>query len=147
MTKLKVSTVIPASPERVWEDVRHLGSHVEWMDDAANIRFMTSQREGTGTSFETDTRVGPFRLTDMMVVTEWKPGRAIGIRHVGLVTGTGRFTLRPARGNRTRFTWSEKLRFPLWMGGPAGGLLARPVLKWVWRRNLTHLRRRFEGAG
>jgi hypothetical protein len=114
------------------------------MHDAVGIRFRTTQHEGMGTTFETDTKVGPFRLTDVMAVTEWDPGRAIGIRHVGLVTGTGRFTLIPARGDRTRFTWEEQLEFPWRLGGPLAGLAARPVLKWVWRRNLAQLRRRFE---
>ena len=53
-----------------------------------------------------------------MEITEWRPGRAMGVRHVGLVTGTGRFTLRKARGGRTRFTWTERLRFPLLPGRP-----------------------------
>jgi len=142
--RIRIGTVLPVPPERVWSDVRHLGSHVEWMDDATGIRFRTSQREGIGTAFDTETRIGPIRLTDVMVVTEWDPGRVIGIRHDGLVTGTGRFTLQPARGAQTRFTWEEKLDFPWWLGGPVGALMGRPVLKWVWRRNLAHLRARFE---
>jgi hypothetical protein len=70
----------------------------------------------------------------------------MGIRHVGLVTGSGRFTLRRARGGRTRFTWEEKLRFPWWMGGPLGGALGARVLRRIWRRNLRNLKRQVEGA-
>ena len=51
---------------------------------------------GLAARFECDTRVGPFRLTDRMVVTEWRPRRAIGIAHHGIVGGQGRFTLRGA---------------------------------------------------
>ncbi len=142
--RIRVSTVIPAPPERVWEDLRHIGSHVEWMADATGIRFRSAQQEGVGTAFDTDTRIGPIRLTDVMVVTEWSPGRVIGIRHEGLVTGAGRFTLQPERGEATRFRWDERLRFPWWLGGPVGGVFGRPVLTWVWRRNLARLRARFE---
>ena len=140
---MKVSVVIPASPERVWADLRHVGSHVEWMDDAVAIRITSAVREGVGTAFDCDTRVGPFTLTDKMVVTEWREGAAMGIRHTGLVTGTGRFTL-TRRGRRaTRLCWEEKLVFPWWMGGPVGALIGIQALRRVWRRNLRNLRARF----
>lgn len=115
------------------------------MADAVAIRFLSSQREGVGTRFDCDTRVGPLRLTDRMEVTEWNPGRAMGIRHVGLVTGTGRFTLRRAGLRRTKFTWDERLVFPWWMGGPIGGVVAAPVLRRVWKGNLRRLAAKVEG--
>jgi hypothetical protein len=146
VNQIKVSTLIDAPAEVVWADVRQIGSHVEWMDDAVVIRFTSERREGVGATFECDTRVGPLRLNDRMAVTEWDQGRAIGIRHTGLVTGTGRFTLTPVAGDRTLFTWEERLAFPWWMGGSVGRLLGAGVLKAVWRRNLAHLRRRFEPA-
>jgi hypothetical protein len=143
MARVRVAVVIPAGPDQVWDDVRDIASHVEWMEDAVEIRFAGEGRRGVGTTFDCDTRVGPIRLTDRMQVTEWTEGRSIGIRHTGLVTGRGRFTLRPARGGRTRFTWDERLSFPWWMGGPLGATVAAPVLRRIWRRNLANLRRRF----
>jgi hypothetical protein len=145
VSRVRVSTVIDASPRRVWAAVRDIGSHVAWMEDAVAIRFTSRQHEGVGTTFDCDTKVGPFRLTDRMEVTEWSEGRAMGIRHVGLVQGTGRFTVRRARRGRTRFTWDERLRFPWWMGGPAGSLVAAPVLRHIWRRNLVNLKGQIEG--
>jgi hypothetical protein len=141
-----VSTVIPAPPEQVWEDLAHISSHVEWMADAEAITFQSERREGVGTTFETDTKVGPLRLTDKMVITEWEPGRAMGIRHTGVVTGVGRFTLAeaPGRPGATLFTWEETLEFPAWMGGTLGGRAGKPILTRIWRHNLDNLRRRFE---
>jgi hypothetical protein len=145
--RIRVSTVIGASPGRVWDDVKDIASHVSWMEDAVAIRFTSSRRSGVGTAFDCDTRVGPLRLTDRMEVTEWRPRRSMGIRHVGLVTGTGRFTLRRRPRGRTRFTWEERLVFPWWMGGPVGGLVGGQVLRLVWKRNLRNLKRRLESAG
>ncbi len=134
---MKVSTVIAARPAQVWPHLADLPSHVEWMADAETIRFTTPQRRGVGTSFECDTKVGPLRLTDHLEVTEWEEGRLIGVRHHGLVTGTGRFTIeRLDRGERTRFIWEEELAFP-WR-------LATPVLGAIWRRNLDRLKTRIE---
>jgi hypothetical protein len=141
--RIRVSVVIPADRATVWDDLRHIDRHAEWMADAVAIRFTGAGREGVGTSFECDTRIGPLRLTDRMVVTEWEDGRAMGIRHVGMVSGRGRFTLK-AKGRRaTRFSWTEELRFPWWYGGPVAARLARPVLRAVWRGNLKRLRARF----
>ena len=144
MARIRVATTIDAPPKSVWASIRDIATHVGWMEDAVAIRFTSDGRDGVGTTFECDTRVGPFRLTDLMEVTEWDERRRMGIRHVGLVTGTGRFTLRKARGGRTRFTWEERLRFPWWMGGPLGATLGAPVLKRIWRRNLGNLKRQVE---
>lgn len=142
-----MSTEIDGSPSEVWADVRNIASHVDWMADATEIRFITDTTEGTGTSFECDTRIGPFKLTDVMTITSWVDEAEMGVRHVGVVTGEGRFTLQPIDGgSRTRFTWNEALHFPLWLGGRIGELVAKPILTVVWKRNLTRLRRRFEAS-
>src|SRR5574338_1019130 len=134
MGRIRVSTVIDAAPEVVWAEVGQLEHHVDWMADAEEIRFTSASRSGVGTTFDCLTRVGPIRLTDKMTVTEWRERRSIGVRHVGLVRGTGRFTLGRVRRDRTRFTWEEDLVFPWWMGGALGGVVGRVVLRRIWRR-------------
>ena len=64
----------------------------------------------------------------------------MGVRHTGVVTGTGRFTLRKARDGRTRFQWKERLTFPMLAGrtvrrlrgaaGAALGVAAEPHAAW-----------------
>ncbi|HVF33057.1 MAG TPA: SRPBCC family protein [Acidimicrobiales bacterium] len=147
MARIRVATTIDAPPERVWDDVEDIASHVDWMHDAVAIRFTSGRTSGVGTTFDCDTRVGPLRLTDRMEITEWRPRRVMGIRHVGVVTGSGRFTLRRRRGGRTRFRWEERLVFPWWMGGSVGALVGGQVLRLVWRRNLANLKRRVEAGG
>ena len=113
MSRITVSIDLDATPARVWEVVEPIERHVDWMADAVAIRFEGDQTRGVGTKFLCDTKVGPIKLTDHMEITEWIPGEAMGVRHTGLVTGTGIFTLAPLDdGTRTRFTWSEKLTFP-----------------------------------
>ena len=144
MGRIRVSTTIDVPRARVWDDVKDIASHVQWMEDAVAIRFTSPRKAGVGTAFDCDTKVGPLRLTDKMEITEWKPRRVMGIRHVGFVTGTGRFTLGRRRRGRTRFTWEERLTFPWWMGGPLGAEVGGAVLRLIWKRNLRNLKRRLE---
>lgn len=145
MTRIRTSTLISAPPEQVWRVVRDIASHPTWMRDAVAIRFLGEAREGVGTSFDCDTKVGPLRMVDRMEVFEWEDGRTIGIRHRGLVTGEGRFTLEPI-GTVTWFTWDEELHFPWWAGGPLGGAAAKSVLKRIWRENLRRLKAEVEAG-
>jgi hypothetical protein len=138
---VRVETVIDAAPARVWAEVRHIERHVDWMADAEEIRFSSERREGVGTAFDCATKVGPIRLTDRMAVTAWEDGHAIGVRHTGLVTGEGRFTVEPAdEGRATRFSWEERLRFPWWLAGPLGAQVGAPVLRRLWAGNLARLK-------
>ncbi len=143
MSRLSVAIDISATPEQVWKVVEPVESHVEWMHDAVAIRFQTDQHRGIGTKLLCDTKVGPIKLVDRMEITEWVPDSAMGVRHVGVVAGSGRFTLTPIDlGRRTRFRWDESLVFPWWLGGPAGALIGgRVVLRSIWKRNLRNLKR------
>jgi carbon monoxide dehydrogenase subunit G len=146
MGRIRVSTVINASPEQVWAEVRDIERHVDWMADAAAITFTTPQTSGVGTTFDCLTKVGPISLTDRMSITEWREGRSMGVRHEGLVTGVGAFTLARIRRDRTRFTWEEHLTFPWWMGGAVGGAVGGVVMRRIWKRNLRVLKALIESG-
>lgn len=146
MPGVRVSVEIPAPPEEVWADVADVASHVEWMVDAREITFVSEQRTGVGTTFECLTAVGPLRTLDRMEITAWEPPRRMGVRHAGVVTGEGAFTLEPAPGGATRFTWEEELAFPWWAAGRLGAAASRPVLRRIWQRNLRALADRFAGT-
>jgi len=143
MPGIAVEVVINAPIGFVWADLADISTHVEWMLDAADIRFMTEQRHGVGTRFECDTVVGPFKLTDVMQVTDWVDEQMMGVNHQGIVGGTGVFHLTP-RGAATVFSWVEQLTFPWYFAGPLGASVARPVLTSIWRGNLRRLKNRIE---
>ena len=146
MARLRVSTLVRAPRAEVWEALRDIGSHVHWMKDARTIRFRSGQTTGVGTSFECDTKVGPFKLLDLMEVTEWRERRAMGVRHTGVVRGTGVFRLKRRPGG-TLFTWEERLFFPWWLGGRAGATVAKVVLRRIWAGNLKRFKALVEGRG
>jgi carbon monoxide dehydrogenase subunit G len=142
MGPLLVSITIPLPLEGVWEEVSRLDRHVEWMADARSIEFLSEAHSGVGAAMRVATRFGPLRATDTMVVTAWEPPRRIEVEHRGRFTGRGAFRLDAAGPGATRFTWEEQVRFPWYLGGPLGALAARPLFRFVWRRNLERLRAR-----
>ncbi|CAB4679897.1 unannotated protein [freshwater metagenome] len=144
---IRVSIDIAAPVQKVWDIVEPIERHIDWMADAVAIRFQTEQTRGTGTKFFCDTKVGPIKLVDVMTITAWEPGKVMGVTHTGVVTGTGEFTLEAIDASNTRFTWTEKLIFPWWLGGPLGAFVGgQIVMKAIWRRNLRKLKKLVEAA-
>jgi hypothetical protein len=143
MGRINVAIELDATPDVVWGIVEPVERHVDWMADAVAIHFETDQTRGVGTRFLCDTKVGPITLQDHMEITVWEPGRRMGVRHTGVVTGSGVFELEPIDlGRRTRFTWSEELRFPWYLGGRLGEVVGGQfVMKQIWKRNLRELAR------
>jgi len=144
---IRVSVDIAAPVQKVWDVVEPVERHIDWMADAVAIRFQTEQTRGTGTTFFCDTKVGPIKLVDVMTITAWEPGKVMGVKHTGVVTGTGEFTLEAIDDAHTRFTWTESLTFPWWLGGPIGAFVGgQIVMKAIWRRNLRELKKLVENA-
>ena len=128
----------PVSVERLWSELEQIDRHVLWMADAVKITFTTPQERGLGTTFTCLTKVGPISLTDVMTITEWEDQRSMGVRHSGIVTGEGLFTLQSSESGST-LTWAEALAFPWWMAGKLGEVLAKPILTALWKGNLRRL--------
>ncbi|MCP5025995.1 MAG: SRPBCC family protein [Actinomycetia bacterium] len=142
--EVNVAVIIDRTPAIVWSQVEDIATHVEWMQDAVAIDFDTDQRQGEGTSFVCATRVGPIRIQDHMEITEWVEGRRMGVRHTGLVTGLGAFTLEALTEGRTEFRWEEELVLPWFLGGGLGQPLGARVLERIWKANLAALKDRIE---
>jgi len=137
---IDVSITISRTPAEVWGAVKDIESHTEWMKDASAIRITSQSKEGEGTRFECDTKIGPFRLVDKMTITSWRENSAMGVSHQGIVSGWGQFSLEEAGSGGTVFRWAESLQFPWYLGGQLGAFIARPILRWVWNGNLRRLK-------
>ncbi len=132
---------MPLPPHVVWAEMAQLERQAERMADADSVTIIDGPRANAGTKLEVRTHLGPFRAKDIIEVTAWEPPAPMAVVHQEAVSGTGEFLLTETpRG--TRFTWTEHLRFPWFLGGRAGFWLARPLLRRVWARSLQQLRRR-----
>lgn len=146
-TTISISRQVPFSADRVFRELAALERHHTWMADAEAVEIVSAQRRGVGVEMIAHTRIGPLRTADRMVVVDWDEGRAIGVRHVGLVRGVGRLSVQADGPDRARVRWDEELVFP---GGHLGELAAhaaRPVLEWIWRGNLARLEAAIASAG
>ena len=89
MSIITISIKIFSSSENIWNQISDIESHTSWMADAETITITSEQKQGTGTTFDCETKVGPFRLTDRMEITDWTEGLVMGVAHSGVVTGKG----------------------------------------------------------
>ena len=141
---INVKIIIDEPLNVVWNEVSVLKNHTNWMKDAVSIEFLNENTKGLGTEMKVLTKVGPIKLFDYMKVTEWIDKKSIGVDHIGIVTGKGKFTLTEISEEQTEFQWEETLKFPIYLAGPIGEFFGSPVLKLIWKNNLKGLKELFE---
>jgi len=138
--RIRVSTIINKPLEVVWDEVKIMKNHVNWMQDAAKIDFLSLNESGIDTKMKVLTKVGPFSLNDIITVTKWEEMNSIGVVHEGIVTGEGTFYLSENDENSTKFEWIEELKAPYYLGGPIAEFFGGFVLKFIWKKNLMNLK-------
>ena len=139
MQPVRVSVDIAAPLGEVWTAAADLAAPEQWMADVESIEVGSEARQGAGTEMRVATRIGPFRTTDVITITDWEPLHRISVLHHGFFSGRGEFDI-SAVGGATRFTWTEEINFPWRVGGPIAAIFARPVLTRIWRRNLQRFK-------
>jgi len=138
--RIEVSTIIDKPIEVVWDEVKIMKNHINWMQDAAKIDFLSENEAGIDTKMKVLTKVGPFTLNDIITVTTWEEMNSIGVVHEGIVTGEGTFYLSKNDDNSTKFQWIENLKAPYYLGGPFAEFFGGFVLKIIWKKNLKNLK-------
>ncbi|GAA1781286.1 SRPBCC family protein [Actinomadura chokoriensis] len=116
--------VSAAPAEHVFALLTDWPRHAEWMP-------FTSAEGGdkVGDELRARTGIGPVGFTDTMVITDWRDGRRVSVRHTGrVVRGEAWFKVVP-EGTGSRVVWAELIDLPLGPLGRAGWLVAGPVVK------------------
>jgi len=139
--RVEASTDLPATPERVWEQIRRWEDQSRWIRDAVWVRVLTPEREGVGVRVRVLNRVLLVPLfTEQLEVTGWDPPRRLEMAHRSFVRGMGIWSLEPEDGE-TRFTWTEELSLPIPLLGELALLVYRPFLRRLMRGSLANLQR------
>ena len=105
--RIETSIIINKPLDTVWQEVKVMENHVNWMEDAVKIDILSENNSGIDTKMNVLTKVGPIKLTDIITVTEWKEKESIGVIHEGIVTGEGIFYLIALNESQTEFKWEE----------------------------------------
>ncbi|MEV0665120.1 SRPBCC family protein [Actinomadura luteofluorescens] len=116
--------VSAAPSERLFDVLTDWPRHAEWMP--------FTRAEGgdkVGDELRAWTGVGPVGFLDTMVITDWRAGRRVAVRHTGrVVRGEAFFKVFP-EGSGSRVVWAERVDLPLGPLGRAAWLVAGPVVK------------------
>lgn len=141
--RLREQIHIDAPAVAVWAALADWERQAAWMPDVAWMRLVSRERE-LGARLQVRTRIfGVPAVTDLLVVTGWRPPERMEIEHRGLVTGRGVWDL-SVEGDGTRFTWTEEMSMPPpWLGELAMRVYA-PFQALMLRRSLSNLKREVE---
>jgi hypothetical protein len=130
---------IEAPIKRVWDVVADIPGQVRWMPEMKRVVVLTPGPVREGTVGEATVRIMGIAVTDRVTITTFRAPEAFAIEHEGLVGGRGHITLRPGLDGTTTIVEWEEFLVPPWL--PAvGWLMGRPVISWLYRRDLFLLR-------
>ncbi|HYR61977.1 MAG TPA: SRPBCC family protein [Actinomycetota bacterium] len=136
---IEMSVEINGPAQVVWDrlvDWENLG---QWMKEAWDFRVTTRHREGVGVEAEAKVRVAGITTADSVIVRRWEPPEWFEIEHMGWVGGRGLMHCRPT-ANGTYLWWRETLQPPLGWLGWVGMQVVRPVMAWIFNRDLALLK-------
>ena len=132
---------LPCRIEEVWVALTDWERQADWMLDADAVIVRSAHRAGVGVRLDVRTRLFQIpAFVEPMEVTAWDPPRSLTIAHGGPVRGRGTWTLAPAAGVGTDFTWTEdvELAVPV-VGGLAASVYA-PIMRALMGRAQRGLR-------
>jgi len=91
------------------------------------------------------TKIGPLKLADTMVITEWEPHMKIVVEHTGrVILGKGVFNVKEISDDETEFLWQEITPIPFGQLGKIGFFIVKPILNTMFGMSLKRLKRNIE---
>lgn len=138
-TSLEMGRVLPGPPHVVWHLITDWENQGDWMLEASDFVITSPEREGVGVEGEATVKIGGIKTRDKVTVTKWEPNERLGIAHEGWVSGGGEMILTPLEDGSTHIFWREDLYPPLGILGAIGLGIFRPLMQWIFDRDLKVL--------
>jgi uncharacterized membrane protein len=142
MTILEIT--INKNIEVVWDYIKDISSHTQWMQDAKSIELLFGSANTIGANYLCITKVAGIKTDDIFKIIKYEKPNLIEISHTGVVNGSGFFRLVKIDETTTKFTWEENLRFPWYMGSIVGKKFGMLLLHKIWKKNLLRLKEQVE---
>lgn len=136
---IRMTIVIDAPIERVWEVASDIAGQPRWMHDMKSVRMSTPGPTRVGSKGEATVRIYGLSAADPVTVTAFEPPNLFALRHDGAFSGSGTVRLEPgADGTTTIVRWAEVLIPPILPH--LGAVVTAPVFRQVFQRDLERLR-------
>jgi hypothetical protein len=141
---LNFSTEIRAKPQTVFEYVSNWEKQSEWIL-FTKVKLLQGAPNQKDPLLLAITKIGPFKVQDTMIVTDWQPHERIVVEHMGrIVLGKGVFTIKEISNEVSSFTWQEITPIPFGPIGRIGLFLVKPILSIVFGKSLKKLKKNIE---
>ena len=136
---IELAETMPGPPEVVWRLVTDWENQGDWQLEARDFVVTSTEREGLGVTAEATVSIGGITTRDVAEVVAWEPGKLLGIKHGGWVSGEGELHLTALGSDRTHVFWVERLFPPLGIAGAVGLTAFKPLLSRTFQRDLRVL--------
>ena len=137
---LTFSIEINARPKTIFEYVSNWEKQSEWIlfTKVKLLKGLPNQKDPLLLAI---TGVGPFKVKDTMVITDWHPYKRIVVEHTGrVVLGKGVFIIEEISDKVSKFSWQEITPIPLGFIGQIGLVLIRPIMNIAFGKSLKNLK-------
>jgi hypothetical protein len=141
---LTFSIEIDAKPKTIFEYVSNWEKQSEWIlfTKVKLLKGLPNQKDPLLLAI---TGVGPFKVKDTMVITNWSPYKLIVVEHTGrVVLGKGVFTIEEISEGKSKFIWQEITPIPFGLVGKIGLVLIRPIMNIAFGKSLKKLKNNIE---
>ena len=109
------------------------------------VKIVSNSQRPQDTELLATTKIGPLKLADTMVITEWEPHMKIVVEHTGrVILGKGVFNVKEISDDETEFLWQEITPIPFGQLGKIGFFIVKPILNTMFGMSLKRLKRNIE---
>ncbi len=145
-TTLTYKIDIDADKKTVFTYLSDWDKQSEWIL-FTTVRKVSIGPNNDGTLLLAETKVGPLKVVDTMLVSEWSPYEKIVVTHTGrIVLGKGIFEIKENSDHRCTFIWKEVTPIPFGYLGRIGLVIVKPLLKLVFNMSLRKLKKNVEAS-
>ena len=141
---LTFSVMIRASQQTIFDYVSDWEKQSDWIL-FTTVKQLSNSAKRQDADLLAETKLGPIKLVDTMVVTDWQPFKRIVVEHTGrVILGKGIFSVHKISDDSCEFTWEEITPVPFGLIGRVGLTIIMPVIKLLFNSSLKTLKANLE---
>jgi len=141
---LSFNIEICAKPKAIFQYVSDWEKQSEWIL-FTKVKLLKGAPQQKDPLLLAITKIGPIKVQDTMVVTDWQPFERVVVEHTGrMVLGKGVFTIKKISNDVSSFTWQEITPIPFGIVGRICLVFVKPLLNFLFNASLKKLKNNVE---